>query len=190
MQNAVLFFVERTKNVGITKLCKLLYFADIDNYIKRGRSITGLEYNARERGPVPHDVFIELQKNIPQRYRKYDLKNFIAREHKRSPKAGSDESFFTIKKNKRFDSEYFTLNELDIMNAIAEKYSASLGTEMSEESHMPGKPWEQTWADGAGEGNIIDFNLDLELNSSTDNIDRIKNIQNRIFIARASVKAL
>lgn len=190
VQNAVLFFVERTKNVGITKLCKLLYFADIDNYIQRGASITGLEYNARERGPVPHDVYIELQKDIPQRYRKYNLKNFIAREHPRSQKAGSDECFFTIKKNKRFDSEYFTLNELDIMNTVAEKYRDTLGTEMSEESHMPGKPWEQTWADGAGEGLPIDFDLDLGLNSNTDNIERIKNIKNRISVTQEALKAL
>lgn len=190
VQNAVLFFVERTKNVGITKLCKLLYFADIDNYIKRGKSITGLEYNAQERGPVPHDVFIELQRERAPEDRKYNLKNFIVREKKRAMRAGNDECFFEKRRNKDFAPEYFTQNELKIMQAIADKYRDSLGTEMSEESHMPGRPWELTWDDGKGKGRTIDFNLDLDLNSNTDNIDRIKNIQKRIAIAQEAIAAL
>lgn len=165
VQNSVLFFVERAKNVGITKLCKLLYFADSANFQERHISITGLNYYAWPRGPVPREVYDELQKDIPQRYRKYNLKSFITRERKHSSRAGDEECFFTVRKNKRFDADYFTLNEMDIMNTIAEKYKYYLGTEVSEESHMPGRAWERTWANGEGEGKLIDFNLDLEVDS-------------------------
>lgn len=59
IQNIALSFVQNTKRVGMTKLCKLFYFFDIDVYKKTAFTATGLEYFAKERGPVPMLVWLK-----------------------------------------------------------------------------------------------------------------------------------
>jgi uncharacterized phage-associated protein len=50
---AAAFFAANTKYCGVTKLCKLLYFLDFIHYRQTGRTVTGLEYRAWPKGPVP-----------------------------------------------------------------------------------------------------------------------------------------
>src|SRR3990172_4909529 len=46
LREAILYFVERANNIhlGVTKLMKLLYFADFDNCEQYGCTITGARY--------------------------------------------------------------------------------------------------------------------------------------------------
>ncbi len=190
VKNTVLFFVLHTKHVGITKLCKLLYFSDIDCYIKTGFKITELEYRAQERGPVPTQIWAELQTEMPRNAIKYNIQNVVKRERGHSTRAESDEKYFVARKNQHFNSDFFTENELEILQKNADKYKETVGTQMSEESHLEGKPWEQTWNGGIGKGKIIDFDLDLGLNSNTDNIRRIKEAQKRANASQEIVESL
>lgn len=45
--------------LGVTKLNKLLYYADFTAYRKLGRSISGIEYEHFPQGPVPKDMNFE-----------------------------------------------------------------------------------------------------------------------------------
>ncbi len=44
LKNAVLFFDQQDKTVGLTKLMKLLYFVDFELYRDYGQSLTGQSY--------------------------------------------------------------------------------------------------------------------------------------------------
>lgn len=58
--NTIIYFVSNCGLVGKTKLFKLLYFLDFEHFKETGRSVTGLEYQAWEMGPVP----VALQEEI------------------------------------------------------------------------------------------------------------------------------
>ena len=55
--NAIIFFLKNTKNCYKYKLLKLLYFLDFEHYRETGKSVTGLNYYAWEKGPVPKDIY-------------------------------------------------------------------------------------------------------------------------------------
>jgi len=61
IQNLPLYFVQNTKYVSTTKLCKLLYFLDMEVYVQTGFSVTNLQYRAKSRGPVPDVYFSEIE---------------------------------------------------------------------------------------------------------------------------------
>ena len=54
LREAILYFVERANNIhlGVTKLMKLLYFADFDNCEQYGCTITGARYVKLPNGPA------------------------------------------------------------------------------------------------------------------------------------------
>lgn len=60
--NAIIFFAQNTRNLGKVKLWNLLYFLDFQHYRDVGRSVTGLQYFAWPKGPVP----VELQNEVEQ----------------------------------------------------------------------------------------------------------------------------
>ena len=76
--NTIIYFAQNTKNCGKTKLMKLLYFLDFTHFKQTGKSVTGLDYYTWEWGPVPKELFKELDDMKP------DLKSAI----KISPQEG------------------------------------------------------------------------------------------------------
>ena len=58
--NAIVFFLKTTKFCGKIKLFKLLYFLDFLHFKQTAMPVTGLRYYAWEMGPVPRDLFFEL----------------------------------------------------------------------------------------------------------------------------------
>lgn len=179
VQNAVLFFVANAKNVGMTKLCKLLYFCDLSLHLKRGYGLTGLAYIAETRGPVPMEIYRELSGYLREEEKSYGLNDVVHRETPRKKRTGPDERFFVPNRDRNFVPDFFSENELDVLRDTAEHYKNSLGTEMSEESHLKGRPWELTWQNGRGEHQKIDFNLGLKLNTDPETRRTIRNNQER-----------
>jgi uncharacterized phage-associated protein len=59
--NLIAYFVKHTKNCKKTKLFKLLYYADFRHFKETGRSITGLKYFAWQWGPVPKELYAEME---------------------------------------------------------------------------------------------------------------------------------
>ena len=56
--NAILYFVTdpEIRDLGKTKLMKLLYFADFDHFEQYDQPITGARYIRLDHGPVPDDA--------------------------------------------------------------------------------------------------------------------------------------
>jgi len=178
IQNLALYFVQNTKYVSTTKLCKLFYFLDIDVYVQTGFSVTNLQYRAKPRGPVPMEIWADIQDKRRNKYTYFDLFEIIKRETRRSSKTENDEIYLIAKKKKTFNNTYFSEIELQILQAICKKFYESLGTEMSEESHLHGSPWKEAWKEGKGDGDLIDFDLEARLHYNTEEIERRKFVQN------------
>ena len=58
--NGIKYFIKNTKNIGRTKLFKLLYFWDFIHFKRYGTSVTGLNYFAYPFGPVPKKLYDEI----------------------------------------------------------------------------------------------------------------------------------
>src|SRR5215472_1919492 len=60
--NAIIFFVSNTKRCHTLKLFKLLNFLDFEHFRQTGFGVTGLEYKAWPKGPVPSALWHEFKK--------------------------------------------------------------------------------------------------------------------------------
>lgn len=56
LAQAILYFALHTENLTAEKLYRLLYRLDFEHFRQTVRSVTGLEYVARESGPVPEEL--------------------------------------------------------------------------------------------------------------------------------------
>ncbi len=129
--NAIVYFARHTNYCGKTKLLKLLYFLDFCHFKQTGKSVTGLEYFAWERGPVPKDLFKELSSNM-----KPDLKSAID--------IVSIENFQKISPKKKFNDEYFTHREKRLLKNLSYVFADANAKQMVESTHLKNQPWDRT----------------------------------------------
>ncbi len=171
--NAIIYFTKKTKYCGKTKLLKLLYFLDFSHFRESGRSVTGLDYFAWDKGPVPKDLFEELSGDM-----KPDLKNAI--------KIVQIENFQKITPRKKFDDKYFTNREIRLLKHWSFIFKEAKSDDMVNVTHLSNKPWEKTLKE-KGEYQKIDYLLSIDNgeNSLTINeaINRMEEISemNKIF---------
>ena len=128
--NAIIYFANNTKRCGKTKLLKLLYFLDFRHFKQTGKSVTGLDYYAWDMGPVPKDLYKELDGMKP------DLKSAI----KELPKEG----FQKISPKKKFDDDYFSKRELKLLKDISFIFHDAKADDMIESTHLVNEPWDRT----------------------------------------------
>ncbi len=174
--NLIIYFTKNTKHCGITKLCKLLYFADFKHFQETGKSITSSHYFAWKWGPVPVEVYFELKEP------KKDFKEKIAvsKLHKRED----------VKGKCAFDSTHFTERELKIMRDIAFIFQEANAEDMSEISHLKNQPWQKT-IETKGERKEISFELALDgtpgtisLEEYRDKVSDIEDLRELLYGAR------
>lgn len=153
--NAIVFFCKKTKHCHTLKLFKLLNFLDFEHYRQTGRTVTGLDYKAWPQGPVPSELWHEMQK-APRQDLLAALGIFTERDEITNKVLRRD-----LKPKKQFDPKYFSKRELAIMDRLAEFFADTKGDDMSEFSHMRGLPWRKVWEGGKGNGKKIPINLAL-----------------------------
>lgn len=136
--NAIIFFLNNTKNCYKYKLLKLLYFLDFEHYRETGKSVTGLEYYAWEMGPVPKEIY----KSVEDPLLLEGLSNYI-NSYKEEFENGTGHKI-VIKPRKEFDSNLFTKRELRILKKVAEIFYEASSDQMKEASHFINLPWDRT----------------------------------------------
>ncbi|MBI5098344.1 MAG: SocA family protein [Nitrospirae bacterium] len=159
--NAIIYFLDKTKFCGKTKLFKLLYYLDFMHFRETGKSVTGLDYFAWDFGPVPVDLFKEMG-NPPE-----DLKENIFIPAK------TDKSFIEMKPKKKFDDKYFTKRELRLLDNIAFIFKEAKAENMIEASHLPNHPWDKT-IQSKGERSKIDYILAIDDTDKSLSLDEVK----------------
>jgi uncharacterized phage-associated protein len=132
---AIVFFAQNTRKLGKTKLFKLLYFLDFEHFKLRGRSVTGSEYFAWPRGPVPKALFEEFE-NPGE-----DLLHCVQFSKIATQRGGMNK----VTSKTKFDSRVFSRRELAIMKSLAERYLDSTADEMIEQTHLENRPWHQIY---------------------------------------------
>ncbi|MDN3578029.1 Panacea domain-containing protein [Chitinimonas viridis] len=132
---AVLYFASNTRNLGKTKLFKLLYFLDFEHFRDTGRSVTGLHYFAWPKGPVPKSLFDEL--SAPEA----DWQGKVAFQE-RQTRAGS---MLAVEPLATFDASHFTKRELRLLEKLATEFRDSLAEAMVEETHLENQPWHKVY---------------------------------------------
>lgn len=163
--NAIIFFIKNTNHCGKTKLFKLLFFLDFSHFKQTGKSVTELKYYAWERGPVPKELFEELDRP------KEDFKKHIAI----LPSAPGE--FLKMIPRKKFDPKYFSKREIKIMQNIAEIFKEAFAEDMSEVSHLPNEPWNKT-KKTKGLLAEIDYMLSLDDTKGSLSMERVQEILN------------
>lgn len=142
--NALIFFSENVQYPGKTKLFKLLNYLDFLHFQKTGRSVTGLEYYAWDRGPVPVELYEEL---------KQPKKDFIAHLLKTKRALFNKHTREELKPRKPFNETYFSEFELDLMKQLAKDHFRENSEEISEATHFETGPWHEVhdvWNDVSG----------------------------------------
>lgn len=131
--NAAIYFSKHTKYCGMTKLMKLLAFLDFIHFKRTGRSVTGLEYYAWPRGPVPKVFYIELkEQTTPDIVANLGL-------------LGDDESpLQKIIPKKKFDSKHFTKREMNLLEELSFMYKETIAKDIVNISHLKNDPWDIT----------------------------------------------
>jgi uncharacterized phage-associated protein len=145
--NAISYFATNTRNCGKTKLMKLLFFLDFCHFKQTGKSVTGLEYYAWRRGPVPKDLFRELDDMKP------DLKAAI--------NVVPTESFHKIIPKKKFSATHFTDREIRLLENLSFIFKDAKAQDMVEVSHLRNTPWDKTLKE-KGQNQKIDYLLAVD----------------------------
>jgi len=176
---AIKYLASHTKYCGITKLFKLLFFLDFDHFRETGRSVTGLEYQAWQMGPVPADLYAEIKGNMgadmsaqlkienpKQVEREFEIQDAIRPLNTfgaEEPQKGTYTVRVPAKLRavKKFNPSIFTKRELRLLERIAFLYKELTAEKISEVSHLKGKPWHVTMTKQGMKAHI-DYMLALE----------------------------
>jgi hypothetical protein len=147
--NAVLLVLNESPSPpGLTVLLKVLFRSDFAHYQEHLRSITGVEYVALERGPVPHDYRSLLQKLASRG-------DVVA---ERVDVASGYKPMECYRALRRPDLAAFDPSELAVLRAVIAADAGKTGKQLSDETHAE-LPWRAVWRDGEGESAQIPYAL-------------------------------
>lgn len=153
--NAIIYFVNNTKDCKKTKLFKLFYYLDFIYFKRFGLSVTGYNYIAMPYGPVPSKLLEQFDKNeFPDEYQKHFIVEKITDDQ-------DGYSFRIVLKNKKADLDWFSPNELTVLNEVVEIFKDISAKEMTEASHFKNAPWDKT-VKSKGIGKSIDYFLAMD----------------------------
>lgn len=148
---AVKFFAQNTRNLGKTKLYKLLYFLDFTHFRDTGRPVTGMEYFAWPMGPVPVDLHQELQAPSPD----WDHNC----RFKLVPVRGKE--MLTVSALSDFDGTHFSKRELRILTELAREFHDTTAGQMVERTHLENLPWHQVYEIEKRKQKLIPYSMSL-----------------------------
>lgn len=132
-----------------TKLNKLLFYSDYCHYQKFGRSISGINYQAIQMGPVPHryDTLFEIgvdEEDFFIEYKEYENRDHIGEKFKA--------------KDSNIDQDYINDDELHTLKFIKEKLGNISTQELIKMSHE-----EDAWLENKDVNGIINYELAFNL---------------------------
>ena len=130
----------------------------------RDRSVTGLDYFAWDKGPVPVELFNELSKK-PRPNLQAAIKDLPEGDFKK------------IQPKKEFTDKYFSKRELRLLEETAYIFGDAKADEMVMSTHLLNDPWDRT-IKTEGEFKKIDYMLaidDMKDSISRETAEEINN---------------
>lgn len=150
--NAIVYFAEHTNHCGKTKLIKLLFLLDFEHYRATGRSVTGLDYFAWPKGPVPVCLHSELDEPNADMVETLCIRPEWVFRYKR----------MKIVPRRSFDPSHFSKRELRLLESLSIEYKTKNAEEMVEVTHAENGAWARVWADGLGLNEKIPYELAVD----------------------------
>lgn len=147
INNMVLFFTDQLKPFK-TKLNKLLFYADFLHFKKTGFSISGLTYQAIQKGPVPKNYDWIFDKTMEKKLVSIQLHDFG--EYMGEMFVKTDDAIFNEK--------LFTASELKVMQIIADSFKNDNVNKIVSKSHE-----EKAWAENVESFNTISYDYGFGL---------------------------
>jgi uncharacterized phage-associated protein len=150
MKHVILYFLEHINNIhlGRTKLMKLLYYVDFDNFEKYGAAVSGARYRKLPLGPVPdeaEDVIEEMERTGEvEQVKSVSFVNGKPTKYVQNR---------LISKSAKFNPSLFTGAELEVIERVAKVWEDATATEMKDASHKEA-PWAAT-----EDGKVIDYEM-------------------------------
>ena len=153
--NAIVYFAQNTKVCHKLKLMKLLYYLDFWHFKETGKSVTGLTYKAWEKGPVPPNIYHEVEplKNPP------DLQEYVFVESLEFE--NKEGRYLHFQPKKPFNEKIFTRRELEILDRVALVFRDARAQDMTDSTHLKNSPWSKTLKE-KGDSAQIDYMLALD----------------------------
>ena len=161
--NLIIYFVNNTKHCGKTKLFKLLFFSDFTSFKITGKSITGLDYFAWPKGPVPVSLFNEMEAPDKDFAHNFSISKLDA----------SDRLNIKPKNNVKFNDQHFTKVELEIIERIAFIYKDALAKDIVEVTHLKNSPWDKTLKT-KGKNQKIDYLLAFDSDTTSLSVEEYR----------------
>jgi len=149
--NSIIFFEDNVENLGKIKLFKLLYFLDFEHFKQTGRSITGLEYYAWPKGPVPNELNDELENPRPDMAEHVSIKK----------KPINTNWMLSVTPLKEFDSTHFSRRELRILTELASEFRGTRAEDMIEATHLENMPWHEIYEKQGRKQGLIPYEYAL-----------------------------
>lgn len=144
LKNTILFFINKLDKVFQTKMNKLLFYSDFLSYKRYGHGLTGLSYFAHNFGPVPlhWDKVFSLIEDINK-----DVIN-----------CGNGNEGYILTSNISYDENEFSEQEIDVLNAVIDRFDSCTPSQISEISHQ-----EDGWKDNINTYSMIDYSYAFKL---------------------------
>jgi uncharacterized phage-associated protein len=183
-QNKVLtgikFFVKNTRNVGRTKLFKLLYFWDFFHFKKYGFSVTGYQYYTFPFGPVPLQLYNQIVENKLPKELQDELR--IVEDDSNDDDFNEYKRFKVLLKNNSIDFDWLSPIEKETLEIVTDIFKYATAKEMTEITHLHNSPWDQTVKEN-GMDKSIDYRLAVDDESSLDTatIEELLTLQKEIY---------
>lgn len=166
---AINFFAANTRKCGKTKLFKLLYFLDFEHFKETGRSVTGLEYFAWPKGPVPLALFEEIEHPKDDLAAKVRFKQIPVKRHAAT--------MLSVEATTGIDKSHFSKRELRIMGDLAKKYRETDADQMVEATHLENLPWHEVYEIQQNRQGLIPYDLALRKQDREEMLEHIAEIQ-------------
>ena len=138
LKNTILFFIEHLGGIFITKMNKLLFYADFMSYRDNGTAITGLTYKAIQHGPVPNqwNVMYGMLPDIDM-----EIVDF-----------GNGYSGQQLVSSMSYDRNCFTAEENKVLETVCQAFGQTSSASISKTSHL-----EEAWIANQQKHDMIDF---------------------------------
>ncbi|MBR8000356.1 type II toxin-antitoxin system antitoxin SocA domain-containing protein [Burkholderia vietnamiensis] len=147
--NAMIFFAGETRLDTRAKLYHLLYMLDFEHFRSTGQSVTGCEYEAERRGPVPVQVAQAWDDPTNAFHAAANTALAIGRRH-RIPDTEA---------RTRFDDSHFTRRQLDMLRALVQRFRDAHHPDLEEIGQVDNGAFARVWHDGIGARAPIPYEL-------------------------------
>lgn len=147
INHMVLYFAGKVKPFK-TKLNKLLFYADFLHFKKTCFSISGLTYQAIQKGPVPKNYDWLFDNTMEKKLVKillHDYGNYMGEQ-------------FVLTEGSVFNEELFTASELNAMQIVAEAFKSDTVNGIVNKSHE-----EDAWTNNVDDFHIISYDYGFGL---------------------------